>query len=526
MRPLYPNISRKSFVLILFFFGMFSVISHYYNGWDFKNYHWYNAYSFLHNRIDFDINPGQMQTYFNPLLDTFNYIIIKLLHFTPIYQFFFGILSALSTYFLIKITGRLLYAQPAGIYNFALFCAVLIGISDPIFISQIGVGFIDEETAILVLMALYYALRVLDAENLKEACKYSAITGICLGLAMGFKFTTSPYILGLALAYCFYTKPSFSRFYIILICIITFILSFFLVEGFWMIHLYHLYQNPFYPLFNNIFHSPYAAFGSFGQKRTYLFPQNTFQWWFYPFYWLKTNTLISESHMRDWRFVSVILLGLAALLKYFFRDKSQQKNSENKIWAFLIIFLIISYVAWLYSFSIYRYMVPTALITGTFIICALLYLFKDLNLRNLKRILIIVTILLLGTSVYPIWGKMPSFHVKTPNLPLNAYVILAGDTPPQGYLVSFFPKDIRFISPQNNFMDIHNQNALQLEANNMINEYQGPLYIIEYPGSNFSQLLAFYHFNELKETCQPISSSVEKFTFEVCQLKRINNYSS
>ena len=37
--------------------------------WDLRNYHFYNGYAQLENRMDVDISPAQMQTYFNPILD-------------------------------------------------------------------------------------------------------------------------------------------------------------------------------------------------------------------------------------------------------------------------------------------------------------------------------------------------------------------------------------------------------------------------------------------------------------------------
>ena len=37
--------------------------------WDLQNYHFYNAWAFVHQRLGWDIAPAQLQTYHNPLLD-------------------------------------------------------------------------------------------------------------------------------------------------------------------------------------------------------------------------------------------------------------------------------------------------------------------------------------------------------------------------------------------------------------------------------------------------------------------------
>src|SRR5918994_883963 len=37
--------------------------------WDLRNYHWYNAYSFLTGRFGFDVVPAQTPSFYNPTLD-------------------------------------------------------------------------------------------------------------------------------------------------------------------------------------------------------------------------------------------------------------------------------------------------------------------------------------------------------------------------------------------------------------------------------------------------------------------------
>src|SRR5215813_5299345 len=38
-------------------------------GWDLRNYHWYNPYAFLNERLGFDIAVGHHASYYNPLAD-------------------------------------------------------------------------------------------------------------------------------------------------------------------------------------------------------------------------------------------------------------------------------------------------------------------------------------------------------------------------------------------------------------------------------------------------------------------------
>ena len=41
---------------------------------DLQNYHFYNGFAFLSSRLDTDIAPAGLQTYFNPFVDVFHYL--------------------------------------------------------------------------------------------------------------------------------------------------------------------------------------------------------------------------------------------------------------------------------------------------------------------------------------------------------------------------------------------------------------------------------------------------------------------
>src|SRR5256714_7582639 len=48
--------------------------------WDFRNYHWYIPYAFLHGRLGSDIAVAHQATYYNPLLDTPFFLLATHLH--------------------------------------------------------------------------------------------------------------------------------------------------------------------------------------------------------------------------------------------------------------------------------------------------------------------------------------------------------------------------------------------------------------------------------------------------------------
>lgn len=51
--------------------------------WDFANYHYYNAFAFFNNRLNYDIVPSSINTFFNPLMDLPFYLILQYFNESP-----------------------------------------------------------------------------------------------------------------------------------------------------------------------------------------------------------------------------------------------------------------------------------------------------------------------------------------------------------------------------------------------------------------------------------------------------------
>jgi hypothetical protein len=49
--------------------GIVSLLRGVDTNWDLRNYHFYNPWAWLHGRLDWDLAPAQVQSYYSPLLD-------------------------------------------------------------------------------------------------------------------------------------------------------------------------------------------------------------------------------------------------------------------------------------------------------------------------------------------------------------------------------------------------------------------------------------------------------------------------
>lgn len=74
--------------------------------WDLLNYHYYNAFAFLHNRLNYDIVLGGENSFFNPLPDLPLYWMIQHLNDYPgIIYGIQGLYYGVCLFFFIKICG-------------------------------------------------------------------------------------------------------------------------------------------------------------------------------------------------------------------------------------------------------------------------------------------------------------------------------------------------------------------------------------------------------------------------------------
>ena len=73
--------------------------------WDLKNYHFYNAWAFVHQRMEIDVAPAQLQTYLNPLLDLPFYAMVAAGWPPRAIAFAMGLFAGAGAFFLVKVAA-------------------------------------------------------------------------------------------------------------------------------------------------------------------------------------------------------------------------------------------------------------------------------------------------------------------------------------------------------------------------------------------------------------------------------------
>lgn len=322
--------------------------------WDLLNYHLYNAYSYLNNRIHFDLAPAGLQSYFNPLFDVIYWYTI--LAFGPkTTGFLIAFMQGISIVFVYLIASRML-GEGRRIYSIFIATAGVLSVG---FLSEIGTTLHDSLVGLLTLVSLWLSILAIEGVNERQLNRLSLIAaaGILIGIACGLKLVFCMYALAMFLAIFLAPLPLRLRTNLGLVFGFFSFTGLALSGGFWLYKMWVEFGNPVFPQFNNIFHGELATLEPHKDAR--FLPRNLYEKFIYPF--IFTNDPLRVGELRydqvNWIFgyISLLVLATCGLLQVF-KTKGEIKLKPSTI--FLICYVCISYIIWLNLFGIYRYLIP------------------------------------------------------------------------------------------------------------------------------------------------------------------------
>jgi hypothetical protein len=400
---------------------------------DLLNYHFYNGYAALHHRLDFDVAPALMQTYLNPFFDIINYLLIEL-HNPRLTGFLLGTVSGVSAYFLYRIFLLVSGNEMRSTVYYGLLGAV-IGMTGAANISLLGTTTNDNKMSLLVILALYSLLLALTTEGKKQR-NFLIASGLLAGLVTGFKLIAACYSLALLFALVFASRLDARHWRVCGIFLLALVMGFVIANGYWMWVLYSKFQSPIFPFYNNVFHSSYAPRLTFNLPPSPQLKKTFAEYVFLPFYlaWHK-STLVAEFVMRDMRLALVFVLMGEFFLLRFLAVRNTLQLEINPAARALISFFCAGYLIWLVIFANYRYAIPLESLAGILLVYFARNNFTTRRGRGL--FLGMLVLILLATTVYPSWGRVPFgknyFTLAMPVLPPDAELVLL--TQPLGYIV-------------------------------------------------------------------------------------------
>ncbi len=495
---------------------------------DLQNYHFYNGFAFLSSRLDTDIAPAGLQTYFNPFVDVFHYLGMTSLP-PRFFGFVLGAVHGLS-FPLLACLAYQVFRRSMGRAE-ARFSAVicgLIGLIGPDAVALLGTTFKDNLLAIPVIGALFLLVKSTATGESVFAGRFPLSrmfwVSLLAGGTAGLKLTMLTYCVGFAwvllpLAYWEWKRGDWSRPALLLGTFgLGSLAGFFLTDGYWAFLIARKFGNPIFPLANSVFHSRYAAFSSFHDTR---WLADGFLGYLKPFLYFANGRSFhfQEVSMRDFRCLLLFVGGVAVLMRTGYRRlrRAQAPVPWHREEFVVVGFWIAAYAVWAKTFYYYRYFAALEVLAP---IPLFIFLRQFVGGRKLKLAGLAILILLLATTRHGNWGRgrwerdWSGTMLPTTSLAPNSLVILVSR--PISFVIPYFPADTRFVHISS--MDEANVTGdYELMIVAAISAHKGPFFI--FVGEEKDAQLAAKYGLVPNGRCTPVPIRIQT-TFQLCELIR------
>jgi len=494
-------------------------------GWDLQNYHWYNPYALVNDRLGFDLAVAHQATYFNPLLDLPLFCAARALP-AQLVGFLLAAVQGLN-FTLLFWTGWTLF-RPLAAGRRLMICLItaLAGMLGAGALMEIAAVTYDNVTSLGVLAALWLItarLKVLLAGKPMAAGAWVLLAGILAGAMAGLKLTTAVYALGFCGGLLFVPTSGKRRLGLAFTFGIGVLLGMALFGGFWMYKLWEFARNPFFPYFNDIFKSPLLREASYKDVR--FVPTDPLTSLFFPFFFSFDSFRVAEWPFQDVRILCAFIGLPLGVLWARFRGSSPADWMDETVGRFLAVAGALSYCVWLWMFCIYRYLLPLEMIAPLLLAVAMGWM--GLTVRS--RMLVLFVVLGLSQALVRMswadrlpWGNR-YIEVTAPTIehPDNAMILMAGFAP-MAYVIPAFPPAIPFLRIEGWLATPDDdRTGIAVLMRQRVTAHQGPLYVLFHPDEEkrARENLPFYSLKMKESGCASVASNIGPALF-LCEIER------
>ncbi|HXH22936.1 MAG TPA: hypothetical protein VNN10_12990 [Dehalococcoidia bacterium] len=446
--------------------------------WDQRNYHYYGAYAFLNGLSSFNILPSQIQTFLNPLLFVPSYLLIS--NLSPVLAS--AVLASLHglNFLLVFSLSRTIFRSIPSLSTSALLSkyllpiiATIIGGSAPIFVSGVGTTFGDNLTSVLVLLGL-----LLIATHLRSSSSFRvAGAGLAFGAATGLKLTNMTFLIGAVASFWWISRSIPDVLSRLTIFGFGALAGLLITHGYWSYYLTQEFESPLFPFYNAIFRSPF--YDPINWRDARYIPDSLWEGLGYPFQWAEGKHPTSELPFRDLRFAIISILAPVSFLVLAVRGRRwiAIPSAVGSPGVVVLLFFLSSFVVWLFTFAVSRYVVALELLTGLVMVMLIVWIVQN---RQVAVTLVIIAAAVTVLTTEPSdWGRASwsgdwyAVDVPAQLKRQDQMFIMLGDEP-TSYVIPFLPKDARFIRIESNLYVRPETKLFQLQRD-AIAQHEGPI---------------------------------------------------
>lgn len=486
--------------------------------WDLRVYHYYIPYAFLNGRLNFDIMPALNPTFHNAFLDLPVYLAAQIMP-ARLVGFLLGAVQGLIVPLLFALALRVMPLATPFRTAIALVLA-LVGATGAMTMVQYGATYHDNTLSIAVLAAL---LLVLIARDRAEICLSIDVPvaggALLLGLALGLKLTIASYVLAFAVALVA-VLPTQLWIRAVIVAGIGGLVGMLLSGGWWALHLWREFANPFFPYFNDIFHSPMAGDTDFRDLK-FLQHLGFADRLIFPFLFTFDSWKAAEGEFRDPRLLLAFLAAVPALLLCW--------RAEPKPRA-VLLFATVSYVLWLTMYAIYRYALPLEMLAPLIALVSLRILRLDWSLAG--RVAAAGSLLVAAFTLYPDfpdpmrapWRERFVQLEAPPQLaqPDKTIVLLPGDRP-TAFMIPELPTGMRFVHVSDwPYLYQAADKGYEPIVRKLVAGHDGPLLALFGPQDEARTPKVLEKFSlRLTGDCQSVKANLVPWPFRLCRVEKI-----
>lgn len=494
-------------------------------GWDLQNYHWYNPYAFLHGRLGFDVAVAHHATYYNPLSDI---PFFWLATHGPAWlaAAYMGALFGIA----VALTGVIAW-QVIGIANhgWRVTVAALIAIAGAVgggALPALGSTANDVPVALGIFAALgilvTHFTRLRDEISSRALVFTLLLAGVCAGISVGIKLTTAIYALGL-LAAMLLTASTWRQYLRnVLLLGSGMLLGFLISGGPWLWRMWEYGSNPFFPYFNQLFHSPLLIDASY-RDPTYTDGHTWLGRLLFPWRFTLNSFLVAEWKFRDARILAAYVLIPLTLLIRLFAARHKQFGPLPPLYKFLFCFAAITYAMWQVMFSVYRYLIPMEMLAPLLIVMAISLwpIAAGLRLACMVGVMLVLQSLVIYNPPRQAWDDQ-YVRVQVPALPdaQHSMVLMVG-TEPMAFVIPSFPAAIPFLRIDGWMVWKDDRSSgLARQMRDRVAQHDGPLFML-FAATNQQRASAAAQAYGLRlsTSCSAIRSNIAE-PLQLCRLLR------
>lgn len=433
--------------------------------YDILNYHFYNGFAFLHGKTFSNVQPATGQSYFQPLTDAVFYVLVR--HLPPTVVIMAIAFFQSLAFPILFCTSRRLFADRLSERNAFWISLVLtiLGAAAPISVWEAGSHRGTTDSVPFVLVALLLVVDALQKPAASPIMKIVA-AGALTGLAAGLKLTNAPFVIGLwvALAAPLLASESKARAAGTVRALVAYAVgsaaSFLLVYGWWGALLYIHLGNPFFPNFNQIFHSPFGASLSYSDLWLAAFAPPTWRdTLLFPFVRSSLVGPLNSAGLFDLRMgcaLPLIILALTVLL--FRRMRRSDRIAVSAADLAVLLFVLVSYACWLLVFPVNRYLVAVDIVAPLATVLAIGMLWRSRMPLAIGTLALCICLPLSAYRTLPLWW-IPGAHRHgdeggyfgvrfAPPPDLDHAVVAMLSEQPTAFVIPFFPRTTTFVRVQ------------------------------------------------------------------------------